>query len=122
MKSASFPKIPSMPMLLLCYVVETYTLLQHRYLRFLPQITGDLAVLQPATLFMSNIHLAYDDSRAWNEIGYKAPITTLEGMCHQLVYWNEKVEAELEKAVAEGKGGELELSSPSSVPKPPNAH
>jgi hypothetical protein len=121
MHPVKFPNIPGSLLLLLAYCLESYSLLRHRYLRFLPPITGDLAIVQPAVFQMASIHLVYDDSLAQKEIGYKAPITTLEGLCHQVLWFNELVEAKVEKQVAEGKGGEVMPDSPSTVPKPPSS-
>jgi hypothetical protein len=117
----SFPTVPSAPLLLLATAIEAYSLLRHRYLRFLPRITGDLAMLQPGIWQVAAINMLYDDSLA-KEIGYKAPITTLEGVCHSVLYFNQQIEAKLAKEVTAGKGGEVAPSSPSSVPKPPKVH
>jgi hypothetical protein len=119
MKRVRFPDIPSVPILLMCYISEAYQLLQHRYLRFLPRVTGDMTLLQPSMLSMASLHIIYDDSRAQKEIGYRPPIHTLEGLCDQVLYFNRIVEAELEKEVTKGKGGKLASTGPNPVPVPP---
>ncbi|GFG24518.1 sterol-4-alpha-carboxylate 3-dehydrogenase, decarboxylating [Aspergillus udagawae] len=100
-----FPRVPPVPFLLLSYLLEWYALLQHIYLpRLLPKITGDLAPLQPALFAISDVHTFADDSRARmapadGGLGYVAPITTLEGMCKQVLEWNRSAGAETVAAV-----------------------
>ncbi|KAA8644770.1 hypothetical protein EYZ11_002173 [Aspergillus tanneri] len=90
-----FSSVPGVPLLLLSYLVEGYALLQHLYLPWLPGVTGDLAELQPALFYISNVHTFADDSRArlapeQGGLGYSAPITTMEGLCKQMVDWNRR--------------------------------
>lgn len=104
-----FPRLPPAPLLLLSHLLEWYSLLQHLYLpRVLPKITGDLAQLQPGLFAISDVHAFADDSRARRApadggLGYDAPITTLEGMCKQVLEWNQSVGKETVTAVR-GKG------------------
>lgn len=92
-------------MLLLAYVVEAYVLLQHRYLGFLPKLTGDLVFLQPAVFNMSTLHLLYTDDAARRDIGYRAPINTLEGFSLAVADWNAKVEAKQQGQTASSVTG-----------------
>lgn len=62
---------------------------------------------------MSTIHIIYDDSAAKAEIGYDPPIQTLEGLCLQMIEWNEKVE----RGIIE-KGGLAPQSNGATVPVP----
>ncbi|KAF9892764.1 hypothetical protein FE257_001166 [Aspergillus nanangensis] len=92
----NFPRVPAIPFVLLSYVIEWYALFQHMYCPWLPRLTGDLAQLQPALFFVTNVHTLCDDSRARKSpeqggLGYAPPITTLGGMCKQLVEWNKNV-------------------------------
>jgi len=84
-----FPQLPASPMLILAHLVETYYVLQARFPSFLPEITGDLANLQPSIFDLVTVHLKIDDSRARlppseGGLGYRPPWTTLDGVC-QLV-------------------------------------
>lgn len=94
----SFPTLPPAPMLLLSYFIEFYAYIQYRFLSWLlPELSKDLSQLQPALFAVSDVHCFADDSRARLEpqlggLGYQAPITTLEGMCKQLVDWNRRAE------------------------------
>ncbi|KAF7597518.1 hypothetical protein BBP40_003765 [Aspergillus hancockii] len=102
-----FPRAPVMPFILISYLVEWYSLLQHLYLPWLlPPVKGELALLQPGLFAISNAHVIGDDSRARKSpeqggLGYSAPISTLEGICKEIGAWNEMVGA---KVVA-GNGG-----------------
>ena len=49
------------------------------------------------------MHLVYDDSLVREELGYRPAIGTMEGLCLQLLEWNEKVEIEIEAKRTEGK-------------------
>ncbi|KAH2338297.1 hypothetical protein KXW87_005141 [Aspergillus fumigatus] len=106
-----FPRVAPVPMLLLSYLLEWYALLQHLYLpRLLPRITGDLEQLQPGLFAISDVHTFADDSRARKSpaeggLGYVAPMTTLDGMCKQVLEWNRSAGAETVAAAADrGKG------------------
>ncbi|KIX95048.1 uncharacterized protein Z520_09358 [Fonsecaea multimorphosa CBS 102226] len=113
-----WPKIPFAFVLLVSYLVEGYTLLQRRYLSFLPEITNfDLTMLQRAMLNYSTLVIIYDDSRARKELGYNPGHDTLEGLCLHMIEWNEKVEASLKaKGEVEEEASILEKTIP-VVPK-----
>jgi nucleoside-diphosphate-sugar epimerase len=97
----SFPTLQPAPLLVFSYFVELYCVIQHKYLPWLlPRLTGDLAQMQPSLFAISGLFCFADDSRARKPperggLGYEPPITTLEGMCKQLVDWNAKAEAKL---------------------------
>ncbi|KAJ5613910.1 hypothetical protein N7528_007564 [Penicillium herquei] len=92
----SFPVLQPVVILLLSYVIEFYIYVQHAYLPWLlPKLTGDIVQIQPGLFSISDVFCIADDSRARKSpreggLGYCAPITTLEGMCKQLVDWNAK--------------------------------
>lgn len=91
-----FTIVPAIPLFLFSYLVEWYSLLQHRYLSFLPPIRGSLVQLQPALFAVSNPHTIADDSRArlrteQGGLGYRGVITTLDGMCKEVEEWNRSV-------------------------------
>ncbi|KAL1643132.1 hypothetical protein SLS58_005101 [Diplodia intermedia] len=104
-----FVAVPPALMLVISHVVEFYTLLRHRYLpRILPPVAGDLALLQPALFAICCVHLSYDDSEARKRpeeggLGYRAPWTSMEAMCRQVLVWNEEWN---EKVGENGKKGE----------------
>jgi len=97
----SFPTMQPALLLVFSHLVELYCVIQHKYLSWLlPRLTGDLAQMQPSLFAISDVFCFADDSRARKApeqggLGYKPPITTLEGMCKQLVDWNAKAEAKL---------------------------
>lgn len=92
-----FRTVPLQPilMLLVSYVVETYCLLRLRFpvlCRVLPTIQGDIRHLRPA-LFSVATHLYANNEAAAKPVihgglGYKGVITTLEGMCQEVLEWN----------------------------------
>ncbi|CAI7632145.1 unnamed protein product [Penicillium pancosmium] len=92
----SFPTIPPMPLFLLAYLIEFYSVIQFKYLPWLlPKIQGDLNQMQPSLFFISDVFCVADDTRAKKApelggLGYNPPLTTLEGMCKELVDWNSK--------------------------------
>jgi hypothetical protein len=92
-----FPRVPVLPFLLISYVIEFYTIARHRYAqKWLPKLTGDLANLQPSLLKTCTLHSAYDDRKSKEELGFKAPLTSLEGICLTVFDWN-KQQDELER-------------------------
>ncbi|KAJ5157415.1 uncharacterized protein N7482_008515 [Penicillium canariense] len=103
----SFPTLQPAPLLLLAYLVEAYVYVQHALLPWLlPRLTGDVVQIQPSLFAISDVFCVADDSRARRApeeggLGYRPEITTLQGMCKQLVDWNAKADA---KAVAERVG------------------
>jgi len=90
----SFPYVPHILMLLPSYLLEMYVLLRlrQRYLAWLPRVTGDIAYVQPAMFNMCTLHVVYTDDKARAEIGYRAPIGTLEGFVAAVGEWNRGVE------------------------------
>ncbi|KAK0659020.1 hypothetical protein DIS24_g4201 [Lasiodiplodia hormozganensis] len=111
-----FVAVPAVLMLVISHVVEFYTLLRHRYLRsVLPPLVGDLALLQPALFAICNVHLFYDDSEARKRpeeggLGYRAPWTSMEAMCQQVLVWNEEWKEQLgekrkDMGVGKSEGG-----------------
>ncbi len=82
--------------LLLSYVIEAYSLAPVRFpllRKVLPVLRGDVKHLKPA-LFTVTTH-AYATNEAVGRpvseggLGYKGLVTTLEGMCQELVDWNQ---------------------------------
>jgi hypothetical protein len=100
----SFPTVQPLPLLMLSYLVEGYAYIQTALLPWLlPKVTGDLLQIQPSLFAITDVFCIADDERARREpeeggLGYRPVITTLEGMCKQLVDWNKKADA---KKVAE---------------------
>ena len=84
-------------LLVFATLIEWYILLRHRYLSFLPEVTGDLSLLQPTMFQMCSFHLVYDISRAQKELGYRGAMTTLEGLCLALKDWNDKAEMKVRR-------------------------
>lgn len=119
----SFPTIPPMPLFLLAHLIEFYSIIQFKYLPWLlPKIQGDLDQIQPSLFSISGAFCVADDTRAKQApelggLGYNPPLTTLEGMCKQLVDWNSKagiadtVEKSCPVAVTEN-GVDVNLVSP----------
>lgn len=111
----SFPVIQPVLLLLFSYLVEMYVVIQHKYLYWLlPRMKGDLAQTQPSLFAISDVFCFADDARARRKpedggLGYDPPITTLEGMCKQLVDWNRRAEA---REVGVEKGTELGVVAP----------
>lgn len=112
----SFPVIQPVVLLLFSYLVEMYAVLQHKYLFWLlPGLTGGLAQMQPSLFAISDVFCFADDGRARRRpvdggLGFNPPITTLEGMCKQLVDWNRRVENR--KDGVGGKGVEVGVVVP----------
>lgn len=104
-----FPSIPYMPLLLMSYVIEQYVLLQRHSLKWLPQLPADILHVQPATFQLCTLHIIYDDSAARDEIGYKAPVGTLEGLSLALLDWNNQIEKKAKAKVDQGKGSEIKV-------------
>lgn len=108
----SFPSVPPLPLFMIAYLVEAYVYIQDAWLPWLlPKVKGDLLQLQPALFAISDVFCIADDSRARKApaeggLGYRPTMTTLEGMCKELVHWNQNVTAktmkEVQKNVSEG--------------------
>lgn len=106
--------LPPVPFVLVSYLVEFYTLLPYRLprglARFVPQLRGDIKHLQPG-LFSICTHLVADNADSGMPVGegglgYRGVLTTLEGMCQELVDWNrEQEEHAARAALAEGEAG-----------------
>ncbi|KAH8770806.1 hypothetical protein F5883DRAFT_50936 [Diaporthe sp. PMI_573] len=92
--------LPPMPFVLVSYLVEFYTLLPFHLpsslARLVPPLSGDIKHLQPG-LFSICTHLVADNADAGRAVsdgglGYRGVLTTLEGMCQELVDWNREQE------------------------------
>lgn len=114
-----FPRVPHLLMLILAYILEAYDLIRARYLSFLPEMRGDLAMLRPSVFNVSAFAAIFTDDAAKSEIGYNPPINTLDGTLLALIDWNAKVEADMKAKLESGKVDQVEVREPSSVPKPP---
>ncbi|KAG8161318.1 hypothetical protein KVR01_009582 [Diaporthe batatas] len=105
--------LPPVPFVLLSYLVESYSLLPHRlpgYLaRLVPPLRGDIKHLQPG-LFSICTHLVADNADAGRAVGegglgYRGVLTTLEGMCQELVDWNREQDEHAARAAPAAPGG-----------------
>ena len=95
----SFRTIPVPPvlMLLLSHAVELYSELPHRLPllgKVLPELSGDLRHLKPG-IFSITTHLVASDADARRPVsegglGYVGLLTTLEGMAHEVLEWNDE--------------------------------
>ncbi|KIX09557.1 uncharacterized protein Z518_00637 [Rhinocladiella mackenziei CBS 650.93] len=90
-----FHRVPPLVLMMISYAVEAYVTIQRRYLGFLPEVKGDLQMLQPVMFSYLTLNILYDDSLARKELGYNPGYDTLEGLCEQVLEWNEAVEAKL---------------------------
>jgi hypothetical protein len=88
--------------LLIAHAIEGYILFRHRYATWLPELKGDITAMQPATLNVCTAHLVYDDSKSKEELGFKAPLSTLEGVALQVLDWNTKQEMKDKRGEKEG--------------------
>lgn len=92
-------------MLLLAYAVEFYNLLPARLpllAKVLPKLPGDVSYLEPG-LFSICTHLygsieEASKSVALGGLGYRGIVTTLEGMCQELLDWNREQEEHAREA------------------------
>ncbi|KAJ5648068.1 3-beta hydroxysteroid dehydrogenase/isomerase family protein [Penicillium lividum] len=90
----AFPTVQPIYLFLLAYVIEAYSFVQFKYLPWLlPKITGDLAQIQPSLFAISDVCTIADDSRARMSpeeggLGYNPPLTTMQGMCKEVLHWN----------------------------------
>lgn len=90
---------PPLLLLLLAYALEAYTILIARVTvlqRWFAEPTGDIRLLQPGT-FVSAVNCIIDDSLARKSpeeggFGYRSACTSVEGMCAQVMAWNELVD------------------------------
>lgn len=94
--------VPPLLILLVSYLIETYCMLlaQVPLLRsWMSEPTDPLILFQPST-FASSLNVIVDDSDArrapeFGGLGYRPMCTTLEGLCEQVLEWNESEEAQL---------------------------
>lgn len=108
-----FTVMPVAPFLLLSHLVEAYSILRQTVpmlASVLPPVSGDLLYLQPAIFSVCTSHVLYVDERAKKELGYNAPINTLDSWCMAVADWNKKLE---KKMAAERKAREEEALSAS---------
>ncbi|KUI54180.1 Sterol-4-alpha-carboxylate 3-dehydrogenase, decarboxylating [Cytospora mali] len=103
-------ELPPLPMLLLSYCIEFYSLLPARFpllARYLRPLSGDVKHLQPG-LFSICTHLVANNSVISKPVeqgglGYRGVLTTLDGMCQELFDWNKEQEEHAKKDVAPAK-------------------
>lgn len=92
----AFPPVQPVFMLVLAHVLELYVYAQLKLSWLLPALTGDIAQIQPSLFNISNTFAIADDARARKSpeqggLGYQAPLTTMDGLCKQLLDWNQRV-------------------------------
>ncbi|KAJ5760578.1 hypothetical protein N7520_007734 [Penicillium odoratum] len=110
----AFPTVQPIYLFLLAYVIEAYSFVQFKYLSWiLPKITGDLAQIQPSLFAISDVFTIADDSRARMSpeeggLGYNPPLTTMEGMCKEVLHWNKNAFAD--GAAVDEKVGPLRVT------------
>ncbi|KAH7107863.1 NAD(P)-binding protein [Auriculariales sp. MPI-PUGE-AT-0066] len=80
----SFPPLHAGLVFTMAHFIEAYHLLRAR-LPVLPQLPGDILLLQPATFMLVTAHVWFDDSAARQSvheggIGYRTPYTSLQGI------------------------------------------
>lgn len=100
-------RVPPLPMLLVSYAIEFYNLLPARIpalQKVLPRLPGGSAHLQPG-LFSICTHLLIDMSQAQKAVGegglgYRGVVTTMEGMCQEILDWNKEQEDHAREAAA----------------------
>jgi hypothetical protein len=108
--------VPSLLMMIpLAYIVEAYTLTRlwmPALQRILPEITGDVAQLQPALWHITGSHQFASNEQAElspekGGIGFKGVHDTLEGMCAEAKMWNDQAgDGELKRRHEQGAIGE----------------
>lgn len=96
----SVANMPPLPLLLVSYAIEGYTLLVTRFPILaklgLKELGYPISFLQPGVI-KGTMHTLVDDSairRTVDEggLGYRGACTSLEGMCEQLADWNREHE------------------------------
>ena len=102
----SFPPVQPVFMLVLAHVLEAYVYAQLKLSWLLPVLTGDLAQIQPSLFNISNTFVVADDARARKSpeqggLGYQPPLSTMDGLCKQLLDWNRRVSSSGKGAVEE---------------------
>ncbi|KAF8592054.1 NAD(P)-binding protein [Ramaria rubella] len=106
-----FQDLPPVLILILAHIIETYYVLRLLHpilLRVLPQIKGELMFLQPSVFSLTQVHLIFDDHRARQPpekggLGYRAPWTSLEGLCKLVVEWGKEGKRAEEKRAVGGR-------------------
>ena len=86
--------LPPLPLLLLCYPIEQYHILQNRFPGILPALPQDIQLLQPGLFNISSLNTISIDSNARKAVedgglGYKGVCTTLQGLCMSVKDWND---------------------------------
>ncbi|KAF8499459.1 NAD(P)-binding protein [Gautieria morchelliformis] len=102
--NTKFQDLPPVLMLMFAHVIEAYYLLRfsHPFISWIfPQLKGEILLLQPSLFSLSQIHLIFDDSRARKSpkeggLGYKAPFTSLDGLCKLVIEWEKEGKREEE--------------------------
>lgn len=97
---ANFSPIPVLTFLLPSYVLEAYRVLRLRIpalTSLLPDLKGELARVMPGMFQMCTLHTVFTDTKAQEEIGYRAPIGSLEGIVFAVLEWNRGVEEGMER-------------------------
>lgn len=97
--------VPPVPMLLLSYVIEFYNLLPARIPvlgKYLPKLPSGVVYLEPG-LFSICTHLVGKIDEACKPVdqgglGYQGVLTTMEGMCQELLEWNREQEEHAREA------------------------
>jgi hypothetical protein len=90
-KPITYPRVPPLPLLLLAYVIEAYSLLRLRgsLAKVLPPITGSVGLLQPATMQICTGHFVFDSEVAKKELGYRPAMGALHAIAVTVKDWNE---------------------------------
>lgn len=123
--TTKFRDLPVVLMLALAHIIEAYYVLRliHPTISWIfPQIKvltlsrhccfltrfimqGEMALLQPSLFSLTQIHLIFDDSRARKSpkeggLGFKAPYTSMDGLCKLVIEWKNEGKREEETRVA----------------------
>ncbi|KAF3760033.1 NAD(P)-binding protein [Cryphonectria parasitica EP155] len=115
-------EVPPAPMLLLAYAVEFYNLLPARLpwlRRILPALPGAVVYLEPG-LFSICTHLVGNMDAACRPVdqgglGYRGVLTTLDGMCQELLDWNHEQGQHAEEVAKLGVGSKGKVGMNSKV-------
>ncbi|KAK3330748.1 hypothetical protein B0H66DRAFT_73640 [Apodospora peruviana] len=110
--------IPPVIILLVCHVIEWYTLLRVKYPVFctmLPPITGDAKFLEPGLMDICT-HLVASNAAVGRTVeagglAYTGVVTTLEGMVQEVMEWNHEHEE------ADAKGTKVAYHVSISLPE-----
>jgi nucleoside-diphosphate-sugar epimerase len=90
-KPVTYPRVPPLPLLLLAYIIETYSLLRLRgsLANLLPPISGSVGLLQPATMQICTGHFIFDSEVAKKDLGYRPAMGALHAIAVTVKDWNE---------------------------------